>query len=102
MYSTKEEFLSVLRCTSALELVEKWLDNPLPHVFEDEQTRDRFFSVVKSDWPEVSSIQCAGTANWKYSLNPKKSFRPFCGVSDVDVISISEELFESTWERGVG
>ncbi|WP_156929251.1 hypothetical protein [Marichromatium purpuratum] len=99
MYATKDEFISVVRGTPALELVEAWLDNPLPYAFADTPARDRFFSKIQADWPEISMIQCAGTANWKYSLNPNKDFRQFCQQSDIDVISISQELFESTWDR---
>jgi hypothetical protein len=99
MYASKEEFISALRRTHALDLVDSWLGNPLPHAFADTDARDRFFSIIRADWPEITKIQCAGTANWKYSLNPKKAFRPFCKQSDIDVISISQELFDSTWDR---
>ncbi|MBW9271324.1 MAG: hypothetical protein K1566_16930 [Candidatus Thiodiazotropha sp. (ex. Lucinisca nassula)] len=99
MYATKEEFFSALRERPVLDLVESWLDNPLPYVFSNTNSRDRFYTLIQSDWPEISQIQCAGTANWKYSLNPNKGFRPFCDQSDIDIISISQELFESTWDR---
>ncbi|HWQ88602.1 MAG TPA: hypothetical protein VN374_01345 [Desulfitobacteriaceae bacterium] len=99
MYASKEEFILALKGVPAVELVSQWLKNPIPHVFRDTDGRDRFFSAIQADWPEITMIQCAGTANWKYSLNPNKGFRPFCASSDIDVISISEDLFESTWDR---
>ncbi|MDH5561534.1 MAG: hypothetical protein OEY59_11855 [Deltaproteobacteria bacterium] len=98
-YETQQAFLAAVKGTPATDLVEQWLHNPLPHVFSDLPSRDRFFGAIKTDWPEISEIQCAGTSNWKYSLNPHKSFRLFSELSDIDVIAISEELFNTTWER---
>ena len=99
MYTNKEDFIAALKDTPAQALMETWLDNPLPHVFSNEAGKNQFFTKISNDWPEISVIQCAGTANWKYSLNPNKGFRPFSEHSDIDVISISEELFDETWER---
>jgi len=40
-----------------------------------------------------------GSGNWKFSLNPDKSFREFGEHSDIDVAVISKDLFDGFWEE---
>lgn len=99
MYSTQDEFKNHIGRMDASELVEIWMKNTAPHAFSSAARKLDFFRQVFSVFPDIEDLQCAGTANWKYSLNPKKGFRAFTANSDIDLVAISEVLFLETWER---
>lgn len=99
MYQTLSDFKDDLRLMDSGTLLEKWLSNPLPFVFPNKDIARSFFGLILQDWPESQLIQCAGTANWRYSLNPKKNFREFNDNSDIDVIVVSQTLFNVSWEN---
>lgn len=46
-----------------------------------------------------NNIGIAGSAKLGFSLNPKKNFRNFNDTSDVDIIIVSQRLFNEFWEQ---
>jgi hypothetical protein len=98
MYLSINTFYNDISTHDPQDLVRKWLNAEIPHAFKTAEKYQEFIDCIKSDWPDSSSIQVAGTSSWKYSLNPKKNFSEYHNKSDVDVVIISKSYFEQTWE----
>jgi len=98
-YLDRSEFKDYLRATDPLDLVSRWMHTPLPHAFKAAEDMQAFTTAVSRDYPAASSIRITGTANWKYSLNPNKSFSAFHAKSDIDVAIVSLEHFQETWHE---
>lgn len=58
-----------------------------------------FQDSVRSEFPTATQVLIAGSGNWGFSLNPEKNFRPFGDLSDIDVATIDEAAFVTTWEN---
>ncbi|NIB42109.1 hypothetical protein HBA55_21060 [Pseudomaricurvus alkylphenolicus] len=58
-----------------------------------------YINAISSDYVNSDHIAIMGSGNWGYSLNPEKSFRPFCEKSDIDVVIICPETFHEVWEE---
>jgi len=97
-YSCRSDFFTDLSKSDPGELVRGWLDVNVPHAFQSSNEYEGFLQRIRSDWPESQAIQVAGTSNWRYSLNPRKSFSEYHGKSDVDVVIVSPIYFERTWD----
>lgn len=46
-----------------------------------------------------NNIGIAGSAKLGFSLNPKKKYRKFNDTSDIDIIIVSQRLFNEFWEQ---
>ena len=46
----------------------------------------------------ANDVSLAGSAWLGYSLNPKKNFRDFREGSDIDIVIVSQRLFNSFWD----
>lgn len=98
-YANLQDFKKDLVESEPSQLVEKWIQTAKPHAFSKVETYDNFTQIIKGDWPESELIQIAGSGNWRYSLNPKNTFREFNSKSDIDVIVVSSKYFHETWQE---
>jgi hypothetical protein len=93
----QEEFFDRIRSSSPDALAREYLSAESAHIFTDEPTyqifQDRICELVQS----VESVAVVGSGNWRYSLNPCKSFREFGKHSDVDVAVVSSFQFKAIW-----
>lgn len=55
--------------------------------------------VAKKLDVHYNNIGIAGSAKLGFSLNPTKNFRNFNDTSDVDIIIVSQRLFNEFWEQ---
>lgn len=55
--------------------------------------------VAKKRGVHYNNIGIAGSAKLGFSLNPTKNFRNFNDTSDVDIIIVSQRLFNEFWEQ---
>lgn len=81
------------------------LSTPVPWFFVDrygEQSIEKYseFKVYISNKFRVTSndISLAGSAWMGYSLTPTKHFRNFTDESDIDIVIISQRIFNSFWD----
>ncbi|MDF1819010.1 MAG: hypothetical protein P1U54_10245 [Immundisolibacteraceae bacterium] len=98
-YPSLNLFLQDIAQKDPGELVHSWLSSGIPHAFSSSDDCREFLGQIQSDWPDSEYIIVAGTANWRFSLNPKKDFSEYHEKSDVDVVVISPKDFNETWER---
>ena len=96
---TKYEFSSILQNETGMAIVQKYLfDHPpfyfknTPGLFED--FRDEvcaFFKIHQQNFAIVGSAQIG------FSLSPEHYGIPFGSTSDIDVVLVSEDLFQDLW-----
>jgi hypothetical protein len=94
-----KEFRKVIRGKSASILADDFLKRNVVAAFPDEQHYEQFKDAVKVRYPNAESVVVAGTANWLFSLNPKKAFKTFNESSDIDTVVVSNHHFLEAWEE---
>jgi hypothetical protein len=92
-------FIEKIRNSNPTELAEEYLWATDVRVFATEEKYVAFKSEVASRLTGVEQVSIVGTANWRFSLNPKKDFKEFDRTSDVDVAVISSSQFHLTWNE---
>jgi hypothetical protein len=97
-YANLQEFKSDVSSSNPAELVQRWISAEKPHAFASADSYAEFIEKIKTDWRESELIQIAGSGNWRFSLNPKNTFREFNSKSDIDVIVVSSIYFQETWQ----
>ena len=98
-YSSLAQFSEDIISKEPKELITRWIRTEQPHAFASGEAYNQFREKIARDWPRNEMIAIAGSGNWRYSLNPKKNFSEFHKGSDIDVIVISQEYFERTWQE---
>lgn len=98
-YPDLESFKAEIRGEDPKLLIQRWLTDGNPCAFSSTAKLDEFAARIAKDYPYAENVLIAGSSNWQYSLNPKKSFSKFHPKSDIDVVLISPIDFEETWTR---
>lgn len=97
---TRDEFIDALRNEkSPSQLLSTWLNSPAVPACTDAASYSQFKDAVIAKFPGAVKVVIVGSANWGYSLNPGKAFKPFDDDSDVDVAIVSSQHFEETWKE---
>lgn len=97
---TREEFRETLRSTSNESLLGLCLrDNIVPHVFGPEPHGWNAFRehLGREVGAIPSDITVVGSARFGFSLKPGKNLKRFSDTSDIDVVVVNTELFDSIW-----
>lgn len=94
-----EEFKEAILKTSLDAVVRQHIFRGVPYVFRDNPASlDRLIKHLSSAIGiSEENIKVVGSAKLGYSLNPDNFPRVFSGTSDIDVIVVSEELFDRVW-----
>lgn len=95
----KDEFLNDVKKRSALDLATFYFGREEVAAFSSAASYKDFISLVQEEVGNQPQVVVVGTGNWKYSLNPYKSFKRFDEKSDIDVAVVSAESFHETWEE---
>jgi len=98
-YSSLAQFSEDIFSQDPKDLISRWINTEEPHAFKSSEAYNAFRDRIAEDWPNNEMIAIAGSGNWRYSLNPKKNFSEFHKGSDIDVVVISQEYFERTWQE---
>ena len=99
MIADLADFKKRLRFDDPKQLISSFLFNQLPWALNSPERFHQFSFQIQKDWPFSSYIGLAGTANWRYSLNPKKLFSEYSKHSDIDVVVISAKHFQEVWDE---
>jgi len=98
-----EEFKKSLLDSSCsdMEIVDKYIMFGTPYIFNENES---IYYELKKDISNFfgTSINCVnvvGSAKLGFSIAPQKRFRPIQDDSDIDVAIISDELFDTFWEK---
>ena len=81
------------------EIVNYYLYTKKIHAISEEHKYQEYTNNILSDYSKADHIAIMGSANWCYSLNPRKDFRAFNKISDIDVAIISSKYFHEIWEE---
>ena len=99
MYPNRQEFEQLLRNTTLDSLVEKYLFAGLPFSFfgRTDTYKQMLRSISRGLEVPQPNICVVGSARIGFSLAPHKFGQPFSPYSDIDIVIVSEELFDSSW-----
>lgn len=86
---------------SDLSIIRKNLLHGTPLVFQDDE--DKYFSLKQkvAEYFGVSTtkIVMVGSAKLGFSIAPNKLWNDFSEESDIDIVVISEDIFDSYWKE---
>lgn len=98
-----DEFKSSLLDSSYtdIELVDRFIMFGTPFIFNENEPL--YFDLKKevSNFfgTSINNVLVVGSAKLGFSIAPKKRFRPIQDDSDIDVAIVSDELFDTYWEK---
>lgn len=98
-YLSVDEFKRIILNTSLDHVVEQHVFAGVPYVFRESPESSNLLTkhlCGAMDLPEQNII-VVGSAKVGFSLNPDNFPRKFSETSDIDVIVISEGLFDKVW-----
>jgi hypothetical protein len=95
-----ESFKDILKGHEREEIiVQKYIVHGTPYIFKDDE--DKYFDLkreIASNFSEhYSNIYMVGSAKLGFSIAPQKCWQHFTTESDIDMVIISNKLFESFW-----
>lgn len=93
------EFKSFLKSKPSKAIAEELLFKQTIHAFDTAQAYDAYKNIIKLDHINSYHISIVGSANWKFSLNPKKDFSVFHDDSDIDVAIICADSYLKVWDE---
>jgi hypothetical protein len=95
----KDEFERVIQEKSITDFVQEYLFDGIPFCFKDNpNTFNLFRQMICSRFNiHPQNFTIVGSAKIGFSLSPEKYGKPFSDASDIDVILVSEELFQDLW-----
>jgi len=93
------EFKNFLKSNSDADIAEFYLSQKNIHALLSEEEYDEYKNLIRGDHERAHQVCVVGSANWKFSLNPNKSFRVFGRHSDIDVAVICAESFLQAWDE---
>ncbi|MDA8240808.1 MAG: hypothetical protein M0Z67_10615 [Nitrospiraceae bacterium] len=98
-YLSVKEFETVILNTSPDLIVEEYIFQGKPYVFRKQM---KAFNILTKHLVEKlgiveKNIIIVGSAKMGFSLNPENFPRQFSDASDIDVVIISDKLFDIIW-----
>lgn len=96
---TFEEFKKLTYEMPSIKLVQLCLLDSFPFCFQSNQ---ELYNILRSEVCFKFNIHerdfaIVGSAQTGFSLNPKNLGRPYSDASDIDIILVSDELFQKIW-----
>ncbi len=98
-YLTVDQFKETLVSRPLAVIAQQHIFAGLPYVFRDEPESNDMLVGHLCDAMDVSqqNVVIVGSAKVGFSLNPDVFPRAFSETSDIDVIVVSEDLFDRIW-----
>lgn len=102
----KKEFLEACNTKNSDEIYDEYFISGTVWLFE-ELFKDRWFEkydefkkyIAKRLNVHYNNIGIAGSAKLGFSINPQKDYKDFDDKSDMDIIIVSEKLFNEFWHE---
>lgn len=93
------EFQNYLKTKQPTEIVQACLFDSSPHCFiANPLLYQAFRNEICANFNiHPQNFTIVGSAKMGFSLNPGKFGQPFTEASDIDVVLVSEELFQDLW-----
>jgi hypothetical protein len=98
-YPTKDEFVELLKTHNHQIIVENYLLQGVPFVFEPEPSAYKLLQNGLSEQLKVdeADITVIGSGRLGFSLDPNKFGAPYTSASDIDTVIVNSELFDKAW-----
>jgi hypothetical protein len=98
-YLTVDQFKETLLKSPLEVMAEQHIFTGMPYVFRDEPASNDLLVEHLCEAMGVSdqNIVVVGSAKIGFSLNPDNFPREFSDTSDIDIVVVSEELFDRVW-----
>lgn len=96
---TRDDFINLVKTAPPDDLIRDFLAKSVVPACATAESYAAFRALVRREIGPCEEVYVMGTANWEYSLNPRKNFKPFDASSDVDIAVVSPEYFQRTWEE---
>lgn len=94
-----DDFKKLIGRNAPDTLARQFINANTVHVLPGQDEYSAFKSSAGQLFPLADPVVVAGSGNWGFSLNPEKLWTPFGEHSDVDVVLISEAMFQETWSE---
>jgi hypothetical protein len=97
---TPAEFIELANQRTDAELLGLCLhDDSTPYVFESEPAKWKEFREFLAPKLDVApaDIRVVGSGRFGFSMNPAKNFKHFGDTSDIDVVIVNADIFDSLW-----
>jgi hypothetical protein len=98
-YPTIDEFKRIISTTSLQSVVQQHIFQGTPYVFRERPENYQLLTqhLCTAIGLLEDNLTIVGSAKIGFSLNPDNFPRQFSEVSDIDVIIVSEKLFDMIW-----
>lgn len=85
---------------TAAQIVQRYLIHPTPYVFENAEGSyfDLKNSLAVQFGVNPEDVKMVGSAKLGFSIAPKKLWKPFDDSSDIDMVIVSNRVFEEFWQ----
>lgn len=99
-FPSVEEFKSALATTPLESAVRTYIFEGIPYAFQENPNALKILveHLGKNLGVEENSFTIIGSAKIGFSLSPDNFPRQFSDESDVDVLVVSQELFDQFWQ----
>jgi hypothetical protein len=97
---TSAEFIELANQQTDAELLGPCLhDDSIPYVFEPEPAKWNEFREFLAPKLNIApaDIRIVGSGRFGFSMNPTKNFKNFGDRSDIDVVIVNSNIFDSLW-----
>lgn len=96
---TKDQFEAIIRARSVGDFVQEYLFDGIPYCFTEKPTLYNEFrrEICTKFNVHPQNFTVVGSAKLGFSLSPAKYGSPFSEISDIDVVLVSDELFQELW-----
>ncbi|WP_460115762.1 hypothetical protein [Pseudomonas sp. H2_D02] len=94
-----KEFKRFIGSQSPKIIAEELILKTSIHAISCEANYKAYKDLILADHKNAYCIAIVGSANWKFSLNPRKNLSEFHQKSDIDVAIICAESYLQTWDE---
>lgn len=92
-------FKRFLKSQSPQSIARELLLKTSIHAINSVTNYDSYKDMILADHKNAYRVAIVGSANWKFSLNPRKNFSVFHDKSDIDIAIICAESYLATWDE---
>ncbi len=92
-------FKNDLRQMGPVDVVRRHIIHGSCFVLTDAAYYDLRAKVAAQYRLHPNDVLVVGSGKLGFSIAPRKQYRPFCDTSDVDVVVVSNTLFDSFWKK---
>jgi len=98
---TFEEFRAKVRAEPIQRILQKYIFGSTPICFGGDIDLDIKLKLKISDFWGIhpKNLEIVGSAKTGFSLNPDRLGKPFNSQSDIDIIVVSNKLFDQAWRE---